>query len=231
MSKMTEFTPPNEDTSLPNRHKFVAAKTGGGKSQAMRNIVVPASGIRAIFWDPDKDHNCKHFNNRREFLAQLARSHRSRKPFRLGWSGDSSKATFAWWCEAVWRSLDGAFDTWIVSEELADLDMKKIVLPQYNTLSKRSRKYGGILCGNTQRIQEVPNTFVTQAAEVWIGLHEFQDAEYIQQKIGLNSEEVAGLPELDFFVRNKSVGPDWKLTTVKYKKFGTSLTKRNQFKT
>ncbi|NIB44721.1 hypothetical protein HBA55_34395 [Pseudomaricurvus alkylphenolicus] len=217
----------NEDTSIENRHVFVAAKTGGGKSQLMRNHIVPAKGVRAVFWDPDKDHRCNHYSNRRQFLTALAKADKARKPFRVGWCGDSDKATFAWWCDAVWRILDGEFDTWIVTEELADLDMLNRVIPAYNTLSKRSRKYGGILVGNTQRIQEVPKTFVTQAAEVWIGLHEHQDANYIEKMTGLKREEVEQLKPLSFF---KKENGQWVRSGTVYRKFGNSSGKRNQFK-
>lgn len=218
----------HEDTSLENRHVFVAAKTGGGKSQVMRNVIVPPRGVRAVFWDPDKDHKCTHYSNRKAFLLALAKADAAKKPFRIGWSGDSEKSTFAWWCEAVWRILDGHFDTWIITEELADLGMSNTVIPEYNTLSKRSRKYGGILVGNTQRIQEVPKTFVTQAATLWVGLHEFQDAIYIEKMTGLKKEEVSTLKPLNFF--KKSDG-QWQREAVKYKQFGKKSGQRNQFKT
>lgn len=217
----------NEDTSLPNRHIFVAAKTGGGKSQAMRNVIVPTSGARVIFWDPDKDHNCTHYTRRADFLRALAKADKAKRPFRLGWAGSSDKSDFSWWCDAVWRVLDGNYDTWIVTEELADLDMQNRALPEYNTLSKRSRKYGGILVGNTQRIQEVPKTFVTQAAEVWIGLHEHQDAVYIERMTGLKRADIESLEPLNFY---KKSGGDWQKTAVKYKAFGKKSKNRNQFK-
>lgn len=218
----------NPNTALENRHIFVAAKTGGGKSQCMRNLVVPKKGdpARVVLWDPDDDHQCDRFTDKRKFLVALAKADKAKKPFRIGWSGDSSKATFAWWCEAVWRILDGNFDTWIVTEELADLDMKNVVIPEYNTLSKRSRKYGGILVGNTQRIQEVPKTFVTQAAVLWIGQHEFQDADYIQKMTGLPRSKVETLKPLHFHRREAG---EWQQITVPYIKYGKSGGKRNQF--
>ncbi|NIB44743.1 hypothetical protein HBA55_34505 [Pseudomaricurvus alkylphenolicus] len=221
------YEPPNEDTSLENRHVFVAAKTGGGKSQVMRNEIVPAKNVRAVFWDPDKDHRCNHFNNRRQYLTALAKAHKARRPFRIGWSGDSSKESFAWWCESVWGVLDGKFDTWIVTEELADLDMQNRTIRQYNTLNKRSRKYGGIMVGNTQRIQEVPKTLVTQSAVVWIGQHEYQDAAYIEKMTGLKKADLSALEPLNFFRKEKG---EWVPAATKYRKFGNSSGKRNEFK-
>lgn len=218
----------NEDTSLPNRHVFVAAKSGGGKSQTMRNVLVPSQGARVLFWDPDKDHQCTHYTDKRKFIEAVMRADKAKKPFRIGWAGDSAKDVFKWWCQVAWRILDGRFDTYLVTEELADLDMKNTVPPEYNTLSKRSRKYGGILIGNTQRIQDVPKTFVTQANELWIGLHDFHDAKYLEKITGLEAGELAALPPLSFYMRKS--GGLWELKKVPYKAFGKKKRgARNQF--
>lgn len=218
----------NENTALPNRHVFVAAKSGGGKSQTMRNVLIPKRGARVLLWDVDKDHICTHYTNKREFLQALQRADKSKKPFRIGWAGDSSKDTFRWWCKAAWAILDGNFDTYLVTEELADLDMLNRVPPEYNTLSKRGRKYGAVLIGNTQRIQEVPKTFVTQANSLWIGLHDFHDAQYLERILGLKKAEISGLKPLNFFVRES--GGQWQRRAVAYKAVGPiTTTKRNQF--
>lgn len=217
----------NEDTSLELRHVFVAAKSGGGKSQVMRNVIVPASRVRAVFWDPDRDHPCHHYSNRREFLEALKRGDASRKPFRVGWAGDDSQSTFLWWCEAVWRVLDGRFDTWVVTEELADLKLPQNIPKPYGRLLKRGRKYGAILVGNTQRIQEVPKTPVTGAAVLWVGVHEFQDASYLEKMTGLKADDIAAQKNLHFY--RKSEG-QWSQQAVKYKPWGKKSGPRNQFK-
>lgn len=216
----------NEDTSLLLRHVFVAAKSGGGKSQTMRNVVVPADGIRAVFWDPDRDHRCKHYTNRLQFLKALAAGDAAKKPFRVGWAGDDSQATFLWFCEAVWRILDGRFDTWVITEELADLKLPQDVPQAYGKLLKRGRKYGAIMVGNTQRIQEVPKTPVTGAAVLWVGLHEFQDAVYIEKMTGLNKADIAGLKPLNFYRKEDG---EWTAVKVPYRKFGKQSGPRNQF--
>lgn len=220
----------NEDTSIELRHIFVAAKSGGGKSQTMRNVVVPGKGIRAVFWDVDKDHVCKHYTNKTLFLKALAAADKAKKPFRVGWAGDDSQETFLWFCEAVWRILDGRFDTWVIMEELADLKLPQAVPKEYGRLLKRGRKYGAILVGNTQRIQEVPKTPVTGAAVLWVGLHEDADANYLEKMTGkaLTAAVISSLEPLNFYRRERG---QWEKIKVPYRKFGKSGGKRNQFKT
>ncbi|WP_250655048.1 hypothetical protein [Alkalimarinus coralli] len=216
----------NEDSSLPLRHVFVTAKTGGGKSQAMRNVVVPRRGVRALFWDVDNDHYCTRFDNKGKFLKAVQAAVKSGKPFRLGWNGEDDQDTFTWFCEVVWRVLDGDFDTYIVLEELADLEMGQKTLPGLGKLQKRARKYGGIVVSNTQRVQEIPKSLITQAHKVYIGLQSAHDAKYIERVLGIPANQVEALKPLEFFTKN---GETWEKVKIPYKAYGEKSRKRNQF--
>lgn len=182
-----------------NNHMYVGAKTGGGKSQLMRNVLVPGRGIRAMFWDVDNDHLCQHYTNRRAFMGALAAGDKSGKPFRVGWSGDDDPATFEWFCRAAWAVLDGRHDTWVICEEMADLEMGQRMPAYLRKLMVRGRKYGARVVVTTQRCQEIPKALITQPAHRYIGIHEDQDARYMERATGIKAAELEALEPLHFY--------------------------------
>jgi hypothetical protein len=216
----------NEDSSLPVRHLFVTAKTGGGKSQIMRNHLVPAKGVRAFFWDPDKDHYCERYTSKKEFLNAVHKALTGGGTFRIGWSGEDDQATFTWFCGVVWRCLDGDFDTYVILEELADLEMGQKTLPGLGKLLKRGRKYGAIVIGNTQRVQEVPKGLITQAKQSYIGKQSAHDAKYLSRVLGLDARLIENQENLHFFTKPED---KWIPFKSKYKPYGEKKRKRNLF--
>lgn len=189
----------NEDTSLPNRHICVTAATGGGKSQCMYSVI-PERGVRAIFWDVDKDHDCIRFKDKKQFLLALGKATKSGKPFRLGWSGDDDQDTFLWWCKAVWAALDGRHDTYVVVEEAADLALGSGNAPlEFGRIIRRGRKYGAILVTCTQRCQEIPKGLLTQSAVLYIGVQAPHDARYLSKIAPINPDTLPKTEPLTFF--------------------------------
>lgn len=206
----------NPDTQRPNKHCWIGAKTGGGKSQLLRNELLPAKGVRALFWDIDTDHKCERYFDKGKFLAALKRADSAGKPYRIGWSGDDSPETFEWFCRAAWAVLDGNHETYIVAEEMADQGMGQRLPGFLRKLQVRGRKYGAILITTTQRCQEVPKALITQAANRYVGLHEDQDARYLERAVGIKAAEIEALKPLTFWHK----GPEGaaKIAT-KYRKF------------
>lgn len=205
---------PNHDRA--NKHCFVAAKTGGGKSQLMRNDIIPRQGVRALFWDPDSDHYCTGYTEKGAFLKALKSADASGKPFRIGWRGDDDPDTFEWFCQVAWAVLDGDRETWVVCEEMADLGMGQKMPDFFRKLMVRGRKYGAIVVTTTQRCQEVPKALITQPANRYIGLHEDQDARYLERATGLKAGEIEVLQPLTFWHK----GPDGiSQIRTKYRKF------------
>ena len=192
----------NPNPSRHNRHCFIGAKTGGGKSQLLRNDVLPARGVRVLFWDIDTDHKCTRYTEKGAFLAALKSADASGKAFRIGWSGDDSPETFHWFCRAVWAVLDGSRETWIVCEEMADQGMGQKLPAFFRKLMVRGRKYGAICISTTQRCQEVPKALITQSANRYIGLHEDQDARYLQKAVGIQAEQIETLKPLTFWLKD-----------------------------
>lgn len=132
-------------------------------------------------------------------MRALAAADRDGKPYRVGWSGDDSPETFMWFCECVWRLLDGSHETYVILEEMADQGMGQKLPPWLRKLIVRGRKYGAILFITTQRCQEIPKALITQPGYRYIGLHEDHDARYMYRATGIKSEELEALPPLTFF--------------------------------
>lgn len=210
--------PVNQNTELSNAHCFVTAKTGGGKSQYMKNELIPKRGARVLFWDVDSDHLCTHYKDKEQFLKAVERE-RYNDSFRIGWAGDDSQEAFVWFCLVAWRILDGNKTTYIVLEELADLEMGQKTLPKLGTLLKRGRKYGARVIANTQRIQEVPKALITQASQVFIGKQSAHDAKYLERLTGLKAGEIERLPELSFYTQRSDT---WVKVKTQYRKAANS---------
>jgi len=206
----------NPNTQRQNRHCWIGAKTGGGKSQLLRNDLLPRQGVRALFWDIDTDHKCTRYTEKGAFLAALKSADQSGKPYRIGWSGDDDAATFEWFCRAVWAVLDGKHETYVICEEMADQGMGQRLPAFLRKIMVRGRKYGAILITTTQRCQEVPKALITQAANRYIGLHEDQDAHYLQRAVGIKALDIELLKPLNFFHK----GPEGVVQIrTKYQKF------------
>jgi len=206
----------NPQTNLQNRHCFIGAKTGGGKSQLLRNDLLPGRGVRALFWDVDTDHNATRFADRGAFLAALKSADGSGKPFRIAWTGEDDAETFHWFCRVAWAVLDGSRLTYIVCEEMADQGMGQRLPAFFRKLIVRGRKYGAIVLTTTQRCQEVPKALITQAANRYIGIHEDQDARYLERAVGIKAAEIEALEPLSFYHK----GPQGVvIIRTKYKEF------------
>ena len=206
----------NPKHNRENKHCFVAAKTGGGKSQAMRNLIIPRQGIRALFWDVDDDHYCTRYKDKGAFLRALKAADKTGKPFRIGWNGDDTLDTFVWFCEVAWAILDGNRETWVVCEEMADLDLGQKMPGFFRKIMVRGRKYGAVVVTTTQRCQEVPKALITQPARRFIGLHEDQDARYLERAVGIKADAIEALKPLQFKLKANGEIVDY---VVKYREF------------
>lgn len=206
----------NPQTERPNKHCWIGAKSGGGKSQLLRNELLPGRGVRALFWDIDTDHRCTRYTNKGAFLAALKKASASGKGYRIGWSGDDDPETFEWFCRAAWAVLDGQHETYIVCEEMADQGMGQKMPAFLRKLMVRGRKYGAVMITTTQRCQEVPKALITQAANRYVGLHEDQDARYLERAVGIKAAEIEALEPLTFWHK----GPEGtQQIRTKYRKF------------
>lgn len=192
----------NPNTSHSNKNTCYIAMSGFGKSQALKQNI-PARGARVILWDPDNDHKCHHYSNKKKFIAAVIAACKSGRGFRVGWDGVVDVSTFEWWCSVVWSVLDGNKQTIVVVEELADVSESSAKASFYwGQLNRKIRKYGGVLHWTTQRSQEVSKTAYSQAAIKFIGYpNDGANLKALSGMVNVSEDELKALKPLEFFVR------------------------------
>lgn len=160
-----------QNPSLPNRHTGYLAKSGYGKSQALKqNPDIPKQGARVILWDPALDHKANRFTRHAEFKKAVSAGIRSGRGFRLALVGNNDPEEFEWFCEVCWNALDGQNTLHIMIEELAAVQPSAGRAAQFfGLLCNQSRKFGGILHWTTQRSQEISKTVLDQTENFYIG--------------------------------------------------------------
>lgn len=205
----------NPNTSLRNRSVFYAARSGGGKSQAI--IQNQEIGPRRVLWDPDNDYRAATRVDKIGDFIRALRAQHTKAAFSIAYSGDPSPEAFELFCGAVWAVLNGAKQIDIIVDELADcVETTGKAKPKAGTLMRRARKYGGVLHLSTQRPQEVPKTLFRQCARFWIGVQEHGDRKAMAAVAGITEAQLAGLNELEFFF--KESGKEAEQRRLKYKK-------------
>lgn len=184
----------NQNTEWDNENTGIFATSGAGKSQLLRSLSdIPNRGARLIAWDPDKDHDCHHYETRESFVGALrAALHYVKvspktRGFRLGYAipddtpEDKLVLEFEWFCGVVWRVLDGLHRTYIFIEELSDVSPTTAkATPYFGRLLRRCRKYGGRLFVITQRPAEIAKTCFRLLNIKYLGRVEDGDDEYLK---------------------------------------------------
>ena len=211
----------NPNTAHSNQNTCFVAMSGGGKSQALKDVL-PRRGVRCVLWDIDNDHsayNTFYYNDRKRYIRHLKSALRGGGGFRLAWDGANDLETFEWWCSVVYSILDGNKKTYIVVEELADVSPSAGKASQYwGELNRKCRKFGGVLLWTTQRSQEVSKTAYGQCENYFIGVQKNgQKIAHLAQAAGVSESQISTLDKLEFF---KTRGNETERVKIKYKKSG-----------
>ena len=165
----------NPDVSRRNRNTLIIATTGGGKSQAAKNLI-PGRGVRFIAFDPEGEHPAHGLDSFKAFCRELMRADSSGKPYRLAYTGGSTDKDFEKFCRAVWDVLDGQQETHILLEEVAQFTKTSgPAMEAYGNLLRRGRKYGAIVYTIGQRAAEIPTTARQQSTIRYVGLVDGED--------------------------------------------------------
>lgn len=188
--------------SLPNKNTLYLARSGGGKSQALKqNREIPKSGVRVILWDKSHDHKAQHYDNKRAFIRALLSGLESGKGFRIAFSGGVGVEDFEWWCKAVWVALDGHNITYVIVEELSEVCLSVAkASPEAARLLNQGRKYGMRFHGTSQKPQEISKTYYDQCPYKYIGPQIGANVKKFAKEIGESDSRVAGLYDLEFLV-------------------------------
>ena len=212
----------NQKPELPNLHTGYIAMSGYGKSQALKqNPDVPRRGVRVLLWDPDEDHQAHRFKVWNQLVRAVLAGIKSGQGFRIAWSGDVSLEIFNAWCRLVWQCLDGNVPTWVIIEELADVQPSAGKATQeFGELCRKGRKYGARLHWTSQRSQEVSKTVFDQTQIYYIGYPNDTAARpYVERLARIagcpsGAEDLYALEPLQFWYRRDR---ESSLVTLQYK--------------
>lgn len=208
----------NPNPNLLARHTIYIAKTGGGKSQALKqNPDIPRKGARVVGWDHAGDHPGLHFYSRASFAKALRHAIAKGGGFRIFYAGKKSVKEFEWFCEVVWSILDGNHLTFCIVEELARVSPSAAkASTNAAELLNEGRKYGLVFHGTSQKPQEVAKTYFDQCDIKYIGMQRSKAMlKRMAEQIDLEPADIKALKPLQFFRDDGIEKPH--LVTFKYK--------------
>lgn len=203
----------NPRPQLPNAHALYLARSGGGKSQALkqtREIPPPNTGARVILFDPARDQwrGTSYFADPKAFATALAAAERSGRGYRIGYDGPRSVAIFEWWCRCVWAVLDGKRSTFAIVEELgAVCPHPGEATPAHRRILSEGRKYALHYHATSQRPQEISKTAFENVATWWIGPQKGENIKRFAAALDVPEATVRSLRELEFLVLDERAGP------------------------
>jgi len=212
----------NPNPKLPNQQTLYAGKSGTGKSQALKqNSALPVRGVRHLLWDISHDHEkgTTYFSEKNKLIEAVKKGIASGRGFRIGWDGESSPATFEWWCGVVWAVLDGNKLTYVTIEELARVvETVGRAAPNLRRLYNEGRKYGAVIHAVTQRPQEIPKTVYDMCERFWIGGQKQANIKKFSELLDVQEADIKGLLPLQFWYYDESSGERARKVCLKYKR-------------
>ncbi|MBY5920411.1 hypothetical protein [Ferrimonas balearica] len=210
----------NPNNTLPARHVFYTATTGGGKSMAVQYAgFVPRVPCLAIF-DPYGDYLYKtgskrdngfggkrvyHYSTRRGFARAFRQAWGTRKCFRIAYKPPKpNRAEMLWFCELMWAAADGDRRLDVVIEEVAkwveSTAKEQSILGECMT---GGRKFGLVMHTVAQRPTEVPKTITSQSPYKIVGMQESRaDAERMMKELDCGFEEIKSLKALCYLLKS-----------------------------
>lgn len=203
----------NPRPQLPNPHVLYLARSGGGKSQALKQtsaIPRPHSGARVLIWDPARDQHrgTTYFNEPKRFALALLEAEKSGKGYRLGYDGPRTVEIFEWWCRCVWAVLDGNRPTFVLVEELGGVcPHPGEATPAHRRILCEGRKFNLHYHATSQRPQEISKTAFENVATWWIGQQKGVNVKRFADQLDVPEEQVRNLQTLEFLVMDERAGP------------------------
>lgn len=193
--------PPHPNPDLPNRHTAAIGLTGSGKSQVIKQLVLPPSGVRTVLFDPSRDHRAgtHYYSSRSAFARALAAANASGRGFRVAYDGVRSPEIYEWWCECCIAVLDGRKVTYMMTEELAAVSRGPgKALPAHQWLMNESRKYGGVYLCTTQFPAQISKAVYDNSGCVYLGKQPPRLQRQFSDQFGIPLDDLKGLQDLEF---------------------------------
>lgn len=164
-------------------------------------------GLRVLLWDTNRDHEAHQFEKLGDFARAVARANRSKRGFRLAYTGEPSPDAFEIWSEVYWSILDGNRLTFSVIEEYSDCCRGAGLLSQAKDKHHRrcwtqSRKYGGIIQATSQRPQLISKDALGNAGILWASNMDLAAAKRVAAEMDIGEGDLRACGVGEFFYRN-----------------------------
>lgn len=200
---MTKKNKTNE--ALTVNHCLFVGTTGSGKTYQIKRHRALRIAKRVLIWDPDGTYKLK--GMKRAKSADEIKQFLQGKPysfnFTISLEADTiSEAEFEKFCAIALTVAHAKYPLAIIIEELADVARIGKASPNWGQLSRKVRKYGGIIIAASQKPQEIDKTFIDQCAVFGVGLLKTKTTrKYAAEMLDITEDELKTLKPMDWFFR------------------------------
>jgi hypothetical protein len=190
----------NENVHHKNGHTLYLAETGHGKSTLMKKKSgIPASGVRVVLFDPNRDHKAHRYKTRAGFARALRAAHLSGRGFRIAYTGETTAEAFEWVCKAVRAILDGSKTTYFIAEEYGSVSTGAGPIlpknyPAHFALWTQGRKFGLSIHAASQRPQNISKDALENAGRIYAGGMGSRAAKSVNNETDIPLEDIKALP-------------------------------------
>ncbi|AYM04228.1 hypothetical protein D8911_14590 (plasmid) [Levilactobacillus brevis] len=192
----------NPDPSLPNRNTIYLARSGQGKSQAVKqNPEIPKQGARVLIFDPNYDHKAHRYTTQKAVAAAVLRAVQSGRGFRIAYSpAFQNEDEHEFFCRLVWAVLDGRKITYFIDEELTGSGTRSgAAAPEHMRLLNQGRKFGLRYHAVAQKPEETSKTVMNACEVAIIGSVLGDPAQKLGKRYGIPGPAIADCQPLQFW--------------------------------
>lgn len=192
----------NPDPSLPNRNTIYLARSGQGKSQAVKqNQEIPKQGARVLFFDPNYDHKAHRYTTQKALANAVLRAVKAGRGFRIAYSpAFQNEEEHEFFCRLVWAVLDGRKITYFIDEELTGSGTRAgAAAPEHMRLLNQGRKFGLRYHGVAQKPEETSKTVLNACEVAIIGSVLGDTSLKIGKRYGIPGPAIADCKPLQFW--------------------------------
>ncbi len=210
----------NPNPGLSNRNTLYIARSGGGKSQALKqNSEIPAGGALVLLYDPNEDHAAYRYNNKKLFGRAAVAAVRSGKGCRVSYVGGFGEDDHEWFCQLVFALLDGRRLTYVIDEELGSAGVRSGRAAKHHArLMNQGRKFGLVYHGVVQFPTELPKTVYRNCEVKYVGPLDVDTAARISREVGVPTAKISSQIPLQFWVNDPAQGFEPRQISLIYKK-------------
>ena len=160
-----------------------------------------------LLWDNNRDHPAHQFDRLGDFAREVGRATKSKRGFRLSYTGAASPDAFEIFASVVWEMLDGGKPTHLIIEEYSDCCRGPGLLTLKNDFAHRrlwtqGRKYGLIINATSQRPQLISKDALGNAGILWASSMDTAAAKRVAAEMDIPVDGLRACQVGEFFYRN-----------------------------